>query len=279
MRKIVRTVLFILFVMIFVGCAGYLAYNRYKNIQEEKVMEELREKKKAEARAEWLSRRAEELEEQQKEMEQIVQEKEKEKKQKEEAEILTQYKNLYKENSDLVGWIKIEGTVIDYPVMQTAAGPDFNYYLHKDWNKEDSNEGTPFLDYRNDIRKSNNLVIYGHNMKAGTMFGSLKKYKEKKYYEANPIINFDTLYEKGQYQVIGVVITDYTQQPISYDDDPNYSTKEEFETYVKNIKENSLYEIEETAEYGDKLISLVTCNRLSANDEKTRLIVVAKKIK
>ena len=99
--------------------------------------------------------------------------------------ILPKYQKLYNENKDMIGWIKINNTPINYPVMQTKNNP--LYYLHKDWYKHNSSHGVPFIDARNTLT-SNNLIIYAHNMKDGSMFGSLKNYCEKEYYLKHSIL-------------------------------------------------------------------------------------------
>lgn len=104
--------------------------------------------------------------------------------------ILADYKELYEENNKLYGWLRIDGTNIDYPVMYSPDEPQF--YLHKNFNKEDSFSGTPFIL----VPDTNNIIIYGHNMKNKTMFSALRNYKDMKFWKKNPYIEFDTLYKK-----------------------------------------------------------------------------------
>ena len=111
-------------------------------------------------------------------------------------EILKKYKKVYEKNNDLVGWIKIKDTNIDYPVMQTK--DDYSYYLKRNFNKKSSIYGTPFVGEGCGINpNSDNVIIYGHNMKNGTMFADLNKYKDKKFYESHKEVQFDTLTEEG----------------------------------------------------------------------------------
>ena len=99
-------------------------------------------------------------------------------------EILKKYKKVYEKNNDLVGWIKIKNTNIDYPVMQTK--DDYSYYLKRNFNKKSSIYGTPFVGEGCGINpNSDNVIIYGHNMKNGTMFADLNKYKDKEFYESH----------------------------------------------------------------------------------------------
>ena len=100
----------------------------------------------------------------------------------------------------MVGWIFIEGTEVNYPVMQTPDNPD--YYLKHSFDKTWSDYGVPYVDESCTVGTSNNLVIYGHNMKNGSMFSGLVQYKSKEFFESHPVICFDTVDEPGQYQVI-----------------------------------------------------------------------------
>ena len=117
-------------------------------------------------------------------------------------DILEEYRNLYNSNKSLIGWVKIEDTNIDYPVMQTVNN---EYYLTHNISQDYDKNGIKreddlsiFLDCECDVLKpSTNLIIYGHHMKSGKMFGQLDKYKEKDYWEKHPYIQFDTIYEKG----------------------------------------------------------------------------------
>ena len=108
----------------------------------------------------------------------------------EEKTILSKYDDLYRQNSDMIGWIKIEETKINYPVMQSESDNPI-YYINKNFEKTESDSGTPFIDSRCTL-ESENIIIYSHNMKNGTMFGGLTKYRDEEYYENHRIINFDT---------------------------------------------------------------------------------------
>ncbi len=113
--------------------------------------------------------------------------------------MLAKYAPLYEQNHDLFGWLRIDGTVIDYPVMHTPTDPE--KYLHTNFAREYSYGGIPFID-ANCSADSDNLLIYGHNMLDGSMFRSLPKYESKSYWQAHPTIHFDTLYEEGEYEVL-----------------------------------------------------------------------------
>lgn len=254
--------------ILFISSLFYIVYNQYKMKKEEKMLEELQQR---------IIENPEEVdivEEPQKESLEALETEEAQ----EEKEILPQYEELYQENQDLVGWIKIDDTPINYPVMQTFGDPTF--YIHKDWNKNESQTGLPLIDGRCTL-ESENIIIYSHNMKNGTMFGSLKRYNEKSFYDEHQIIKFDTIYEEAEYQVIAVLLAQvyYDEEPkegeFVYYDYVELDSKEQFQEYIDQVKELSLYETGVTAEYGDSLITLCTCNY---HIKDGRLLVVAKKI-
>lgn len=115
-------------------------------------------------------------------------------------EQLKRYIELNTENSDFAGWIKIDGTHINYPVMKNST---LDYYLHRNFNKEYSYYGTPYLSEKSDTMKpTDNIVIYGHNMRDNTMFGDLSKYKSKEFFEKHRYIHFDTLVDLGKYEIV-----------------------------------------------------------------------------
>ena len=182
------------------------------------------------------------------------------------------YKKLLRKNSDMIGWIKIDGTRINYPVMQSKGDPDF--YLKHNFNKEYSIYGVPYIPKGCNVKKpSDNITICGHNMKDGSMFAGLEKYKDKDFYNSHSIIKFDTIAGFGKYEVIAVFKTNpYAFQYYQFIDAKG---KSEFNGYVRKCKSLSLYDTGKTAEYGDKLISLSTCE-YSGYDN--RLVVVARKI-
>ena len=113
----------------------------------------------------------------------------------EEENILTEYGELYLKNTDMVGWLSIAGTTLNYPVMQTPNEP--NYYLKRNFEKEYSDLGTPYIQENCDLTNSDNLVIYGHHIKGGKMFGALEDYKSQSFYEEHKTIQFDTLTQRG----------------------------------------------------------------------------------
>lgn len=204
-------------------------------------------------------------------------------------QILPEYRQLYDQNKDLIGWITIEDSVIDYPVMQTPE--DENYYLDKDFEKKKNDNGSLIMDtdsnvgvgtienkYQNGTPPSTNLIIHGHNMKNGQMFGGLFQYQEQDYEKEHSIISFDSLYEHRKYQVIAVFYSEvfYADQDVfKYYNFFEADSLSEFNDWYKNIKELSLYDTEVEAKFGDEFITLSTC---SYHVEDGRFVVVGKRI-
>lgn len=189
--------------------------------------------------------------------------------------VLSPYGALKDENSDFFGWIKIEGTKVDYPVMYTPQEPE--YYLRRAFDKSDSISGVPFLD-GSYVESGNHYLVYGHNMKNGTMFHALLDYAKPEFWKEHPTIAFDTLQEDGTYTVIGAFYSRVYYQDetdvfrfYSY---PDLSGPELFQEYMDNVEAASLYDTGETAAYGDTLLTLVTC---SYHTENGRFVVVARK--
>ena len=191
-------------------------------------------------------------------------------------DVLDEYKTLYNKNRRLIGWLKIDDTNIDYPVMQTV---DNEYYLDHNLNQEYDRNGSIFMDKDCDILKpSTNYILYGHHMKSGQMFGYLDRYSSEKYYEEHPYIQFDTIYERGTYQVMYVFRSHvYSEDEIAfkYYQFIDVNSEQEFDSYMQEMAEMSYYDTGVTAEYGDQLLTLSTCDY---QEKDGRFVVVAKKI-
>lgn len=191
-------------------------------------------------------------------------------------EILDEYKNLYNMNKKLIGWLKIDDTIIDYPVMQTS---DNEYYLEHNINQEKDRNGALFLDKDCDVLKpSTNLIIYGHHMKSGRMFGNLDDYASENYYKKHSIIQFDTIYEKGTYEIMYVFRSKvYSEAEVvfKYYQFIECYSEQEFDSYMKEMAAMSLYDTGVTAKYGDELLTLSTCD---SSEENGRFVVVAKRV-
>ena len=184
---------------------------------------------------------------------------------------------VYEKNNDVVGWIKIEGTVIDYPVMYTP--DDGEFYLYKNFYKNKDINGSIFIDKHCHLEpRDTNLIFHGHNMNNGSMFGALIKYKSKDFYDSHKQVLFDTLYENQVYEIVSVFISkvyNVSDNVFKYYRFYNAKNKEEFNYFYENIKELSLYEIDTDAKFGDEFITLSTCENSVKNG---RFVVVAKRI-
>lgn len=183
------------------------------------------------------------------------------------------YRPLWELNHDFVGWLKIDDTPIDYPVMQSKN--DEQFYLHRNFYKQYNYEGTLFCRKNDDvIRPSDNILIYGHHMRTNTMFHCLDQYEDQEFYENHKYITFDTLASYGTYEVIAAFRTDVNPGHYEYWKFIE-SDKDKFDEYVNYAKTHSTLNIDTTAEYGDKLLSLSTC---AYHVKNGRFVVVAKKI-
>ncbi|MBO5056459.1 MAG: class B sortase [Lachnospiraceae bacterium] len=191
-------------------------------------------------------------------------------------DVLDEYKTLYEKNKKLIGWLKIDDTNIDYPVMQTS---DNDYYLEHNYNQEYDKNGSIFMDCNCSIYpRSTNLILYGHHMKSGKMFGQLQKYAKESYGKEHAIIQFDTIYEKSTYQVMFVFRSQvYNDNDIvfKYYQFINANSEEEFNYYMNEMSILSLYYTGVTASYGDSLLTLSTCD---SSQTDGRFVVVAKRI-
>ncbi len=195
----------------------------------------------------------------------------------EEKTVLPELAELYQQNRDLAGWIRIEDTNINYPVMHTPDNPDF--YLKHSFDKEYSDYGCPYVQENCDVQlPSDNVIIYGHHMKNGSMFADLEKFKSQDFWQEHKTISFSTVTDIYEYEIVSVFKTFvYSDSPDSfkYYHFVNAETPEDFFAFVDRCKELSLYETGVSAEYGDKLITLSTCEYSRTNG---RLVVVAKRI-
>lgn len=195
-----------------------------------------------------------------------------------ELTVLKEYETLYSKNKKLIGWLTIDNTEpsIDYPVMQTTNN---EYYLDHNFNQEYDKNGSIFLDADCDIvHRNTNLIIYGHHMKSGKMFGNLNKYSSESYCKEHSTIKFDSIYEKGTYEVMYVFRSRiYNEDEIvfKYYQFLDAASEQEFNSNMQEMAALSLYDTGVTASYGDELLTLSTCDN---SEEDGRFVVVAKRI-
>lgn len=248
-----RKIIFVIALMVFVGSLGVIVNHYVTGWRAEKALTDLSELKTGQ--------------------EDLVTDK---------GIVIAKYVKLYKKNPDIIGWIKVDGTNMDYPVMQTQEDPEF--YLRRNFEKEYSVSGVPFLDAASDIFKpTSNWLIYGHNMKDGTMFHDLLEYADPEFYEQHKRIKFDTIYKGGQgeYEIVAAFYSQIYPQDkktFKYYQYAGMIGEEEFETYIKGIKDLAEYDTGVEAEYGDQLITLSTCS-YHVPDKLGRFAVVAKRVK
>ena len=207
------------------------------------------------------------------------------------AVMMADMAELYEKNSDVIGWLTIDGTNIDYAVMQTPE--DEEYYLDRDFNKNKNangclimdtdstvGSGTAANDYADGTRPSTNLIIHGHNMRNGAMFGNLDRYKDERFYEEHKKIRFKSLYEEREYEVISVFLSQVflkTQTDVfKYYKFFEAKDQAQFDDFYENIRKMALYDTGVTAEFGDEFITLSVC---AYHVDNGRLVVVGKRIK
>ena len=192
--------------------------------------------------------------------------------------VIDKYRELYDLNNDLAGWISIEGTRVDLPVMQTVF--DEEYYLHRNFDREEDKAGLPFIDYRCDTdERSTNIIIYGHNMKNGDMFHDLLFYESRDFFRDHRYIRFDTIYEEAIYEIVAVF-----RSKVMYMTDGSFKfynfieadEADDLTDYLRQIARMSLYEIEPSEDLTDELITLSTCEY---SEEDGRFVVVARRVR
>jgi len=188
--------------------------------------------------------------------------------------ILQEYAPVYRLNSDLVGWIKIHDSNIDFPVLQNTEYTD--YYLKRNFYGQWSNQGAIYVREQCDVNTpSDNITIYGHRTNAGTMFAHLQKYKKEEFWQTHSKIRFDTLSSHYTYEIFSVFLIDATAESgFAYHEFVDAADKSEFDRFVSQCKDRSLYDTGITPQYGDKLITLSTCH---GDSTVGRLVVVARR--
>lgn len=188
-----------------------------------------------------------------------------------EREILSEYQALHEINPHMVGWIQIEGTIIDYPVVQTPEDPE--YYLDRNFDGLNTGQGCIFADGACDVENSDNVTLYGHHMNDGSMFAALKKYTSRAFWEQYPILRFDSLTQHRTYQVFAVFCTSANiGQGFAYHTFVDADDETEFADFIAQCKTLSLYDTGITPQYGDQILCLSTCEYSQDNG---RLVVAA----
>ena len=183
-------------------------------------------------------------------------------------DIRDKFRELLKLNEDVVGWLRIEGSAIDYPVVQ---GGDNVFYLTHGLKKEKNVNGSIFMDYRNGPGTDKHLILYGHNMKNKTMFAELLHYESRWFFERHPVIEFSTLYEDTRWEIFSVHFTDIRHDYIRVD----FENDSDFKTFVEDLKSRSLHPTDIRVDEKDMILTLSTC---SAQRDDARFAVHARMI-
>lgn len=194
-----------------------------------------------------------------------------------EKEMLPHMAELYAQNPDIIGWIRIEGTKVDYPVMYTPENEDKYLYINFEGGVDLS--GVPILDKDCTVDPESQVsIIYGHNMKDGSAFRTILQYENKKFLEEHPTIYFSTLYEERTYEVMAMF---YDQMYLKTDTNFKFyqfidpETEEDFLEGIEYFMNKSILDTGVTAEYGDRLLTLVTC---AYHTDMGRYVVVAREV-
>lgn len=184
--------------------------------------------------------------------------------------ILSRFTPLLAQNEDVIGWLQIPNTQVDYPVAQSN---DNDYYLHRDLNGKKSDPGTLFMDFRNaGDATDRHAIIYGHNMKNGSMFGTLRYYKKKDFYEANRVFTYSTLYEEVQWEIFAAYISPATLELIPTD----FPDDKAFMDFLALRQSKSMYPADITLTPGDNILTLITC---SYEFPDARFVIHARRVK
>ena len=203
----------------------------------------------------------------------------------EEYKLLPGAENLLAVNRDTVGYVEIPDTVISYPIVQKKTEKESQYYLYINFMNQEAKAGSIFLDWRCNFQpglQSDNLVIYGHDMKDGSMFGSLRAYKKDDYisfYQQHPIIKVNSNYEEGKYKIFGCFISDADTSRgdvFEYYNNIEFASEKEFYYFVNEVKRRTLILNDVDVKYGDKLVTLSTCSQEFSN---SRFVVMARKLR
>ena len=267
-KKIINT-LMVLCLIVALGCGGYLIYYYHTSAKTEDAFDDLRSLKLEASQGEDVIPESDEKEKQM-DVVNIGG-----------VEVKRKFEKLYRANKDFVGWLTIEDTLVDYPVMHTPQDAENGeFYIHRDFEMNYSSAGLPFIDGNCIIdNPTDNIIIYGHNMNSGTMFHDIIQYENQEFYETHKTFTFDTIYCDGTYEVVaafyGQVLPEESTD-FKYYEFVNAANEEEFMTFVDNVIAMSAIDTDVVVEYGDELVTLSTC---AYHVKDGRFAVIAKKIK
>ncbi len=190
--------------------------------------------------------------------------------------VLSQYAALHAQNPDFFGWIRIEGTKVNYPVMFSPQEPE--RYLHKDFYGNYAKYGVPFVDGVTDVEHSRNLLIHGHNARSGILFGDLDKFLKKSFWEEHRYIHFDTLYEERVYEIVAVGKTSIQKEvsnTFPYHDYANIWDTESLSQYLEYAGRTAVFSMPNVMNKDNEILTLSTC---AYHQKNGRLLIVANRI-
>ncbi len=192
------------------------------------------------------------------------------------SDYIPYFSSLYAINPDVKAYMEIEGTQVKYPVVQAA---DNDYYLRRNFTRESNRHGIPFVDFRVDVKDSANIVVYGHNMKDGQMFGELLNYSSLDYYKQHPTMRFDTVYQTGMYKVVAAFITNVNPahgEVFDYTSFIDPQTEDEVESFINQVKARSIIDTGVDVSVDDNFITLSTC---TYEFDDARFVVIARRVR
>lgn len=186
-------------------------------------------------------------------------------------------KELQAINPDIKGWITIDNTIINYPILQTENN---DFYLTHDYKKEENKYGSIYLKNSCNLNDNNsNLILYGHNMMDEEMFNSLLKYQDKAFYDEHKTVNITTENEERKYEIVTAfksrVFYKNEKNVFRYYNCLNFKDENEYNNYINNAKKIQLYDTGVTANFGEQLLTMITCEY---SQENGRMVVIAKRI-
>jgi sortase B len=193
---------------------------------------------------------------------------------------LPKYEQMQADNQDFEGWITVDGTNINNPMVQTVEDPE--YYLYRNFEGQYSKPGTIFLSNVADLYKPTDVItVFGHNMKDGTMFGSLRRFEEKEFLKEHNRMWIDSLENRREFEVVRVmrirVDVENQKDVFPYYQYSDFKNKKDFNKFIEQCDTHSIYNTGKTVKYGDKFVVLSTCE-YSYNDGSGRLVVMAKEV-
>lgn len=265
MKKRIINILMIICLITAVSCGGYLAYYYYTSNKSESDVSELRNRMKDDVESD---------------TEDTSDKKGPEMVLIDGVYVQKKFEDLYRSNHDFVGWININDTNVDYPVMYTPNDNEGGeHYIHKDFEENYSAAGLPFIDENCDLLlPTDNIIVYGHNMNSGKMFHDILQYDNEEFYNSHKTFTFDSIYGDGVYEVVAMFYSQIypdESNEFKYYQFVNAGDEKEFMDYINNIRKLSVRDTGVDVKYGDKLITLSTC---AYHVKDGRFAVVARKL-